>query len=124
MAFGDKIVLYCTTDEAKTVFEPFKGRKDGTTLNSLPVMPAAFIKTEASYNVGDYFQFELMNNGYMYSGTVWKITAPDGTVTSGVAQSAREFQLSQTGTYKIEAAVAPSAGDAVVETITTYITVN
>ena len=51
--FGDKIVLYCTTDEAKTVFEPIKERNDGTVLNSLPLIPAAFIKADASYNVND-----------------------------------------------------------------------
>ncbi len=123
VAFGDKIVLYCTTDEAKTVFEPFKGHKDGTTLNSLPVMPAAFIKTEASYNVGDYFQFELMNNGYMYSGTVWTITLEGGSAVVK-NQSELRYQLTDPGTYKIEATVKEATSMQVKETITAYITVN
>ena len=125
ISFGDKIVIYCSRDADKTVFAPIKERKDGSVLNSLPIMPAAFIKADPSgYNRNDYFQFELANNDYLYAGTVWKITAPDGTVSSNLAQSSREFQLTQSGTYKIEAAVAPEVGDAVVETITTYITVS
>ena len=122
--FGDKIVLYCTSDEGQSSYEPIKGRIDGSVVSELPIMPAAFIKTDAEYNVNDYFQFELMNNDYVYAGTVWKITAPDGTITSNLAQSTREFKLTQTGTYKIEAAVKATVGGALVETITTYITVN
>ena len=125
IAFGDKIVLYCTVDEDMTVFEPFDELKDGLAVNELPVMPAAFIKTDPmEYHAGDYFQFELTNYYYVYAGTVWKITAPDGTISSDLAQSSREFQFTQAGTYKVEAAVAPRAGDPVVETITTYITVS
>jgi len=121
IAFGDKIVIYCTTDEDQTVYEPIKELTDGTVLNALPVMPVAFIKTEDSYDVNDWFTFELMNNDYVYAGTKWTITAPDGTVTENIAQSQRWFQLTQSGEYKIQAAVAPSEGDAVVENITAII---
>ena len=96
----------------------------GALIDELPLLPAAFIKTDAAYHVGDYFQFKLLNNDYLYAGTVWKITAPDGTVSSNLEQSLIEFQLTQAGAYKIEAAVAPVEGDPVVETITTYIEVN
>ena len=123
--FGDRIVLYCTTDEAQEVFEPVKELKDGSVLNALPIIPAAFMKTNPSgYSLNDYFEFELMNNDYVYAGTVWTITEPDGTINSGLAQSSRRFQFTQTGTYKIEAAVAPTVGGDIIETITTYITVS
>ena len=124
LAFGDKLAVYYTDNEAQTNYVKMTGPRDGTCVWELPVMPAAFIKTDAEYNVNDYFQFELMNNDYVYAGTVWKITAPDGTITSNLAQSTREFKLTQTGTYKIEAAVKATVGGALVETITTYITVN
>ncbi|MBO4340038.1 MAG: C10 family peptidase [Bacteroidales bacterium] len=128
--FGDKIVMQYTTDETDanpdnwawetiTAYAPV-----GALIDELPLLPAAFIKTDAAYHVGDYFQFKLLNNDYLYAGTVWKITAPDGTVSSNLEQSLIEFQLTQAGAYKIEAAVAPVEGDPVVETITTYIEVN
>ena len=123
LEFGDKLAVYYTDNEAQTNYVKMTGPRDGTCVWELPVMPAAFIKTDAEYNVNDYFQFELMNNDYVYAGTVWKITAPDGTITSNLAQSTREFKLTQTGTYKIEAAVKATVGGALVETITTYITV-
>ena len=94
-------------------------------VDELPLLPAAFIKTEdMGYNLNDWFKFELVNNDYLYSGTVWKITEPDGTVIDNLPQSNQLFILPQTGTYKIEAAVAPEVGEDVVETITTYITVS
>ena len=123
IALGDKIVLYCTTDEAKTVFEPIKERNDGTVLNSLPLIPAAFIKADASYSVNDYFPLVLKNYDYVYAGTVWTFTKEGGSAVI-VDQADREFQFTEAGTYKIEAAVKESATGAVVETITTYVTVN
>ncbi len=86
-------------------------------------MPAAFIATESSYQRGDYFPFHLKNQDRLYVGTVWTITAPDGTVTP-IPQSTVGFTFTQSGQYKIEAAVAPSVGADVVETLVTYVTVH
>jgi len=123
LEFGDRLALYYTDDDDWTHFVRMGGSVDGSTVLELPVMPAAFIKTEATYKVGDYFQFQLMNNDYQYLGTNWTITLPDNGLTALYAQSDREFYLAQPGTYKIEAAVAPAEGDPVVETLVTYITV-
>ena len=124
IAFGDKIVLYCTTNAGKSVFEPIKNRLDGTVVNELPVMPAAFIKVNPlGYSVNDYFQLQLANYDYAYDATEWTITNMSGGAPVVKQQSDWEYQFTQAGTYKIEAAVAPYGG-AVVETITTYITVN
>ena len=122
--FGDKLVVYYTDNADQDNYVKMTGPRDGTCVLELPVIPAAFIKTKADYDQYDYFEFELLNNDYVYAGTVWTITEPDGTINMGLAQSSREFQLIQVGTYKIEAAVAPAVGDPVVETITTYITVD
>ena len=50
------------------------------------------------------------------------VTAPDGTRTS-YTQADREFRLTQTGKYKIEAAIAPAAGETVTERVVAVITV-
>jgi len=122
--FGDRIVLYCSTNPEMTIFRPLTGPNDGTIVCELPVMPVPFIKTDASYSVGDYFHFQLMNLDTQYMGTEWTITDPDKNKTSNIPQSQREFRLTKSGTYKIEAAVAPKVGAAVVETVVTYILVN
>ena len=124
ISFGDKIALYCSTDAGMTVFAPIKERKNGTVVNYLPVMPAAFIKTNSGeYSVGDYFQLELVNYDYAYAGTVWTITK-EGDAPVNVNQAEFEYRLSSAGEYKIEAAVAPTVGGDIIETITTYITVS
>ena len=120
--FGDMIVIYYSTDEDKTVFEPLINRKDGTVVNGLPIMPAAFIKAVTSYSQNDIFTFELSNYDYAYAGTVWTITDPDG-ISLTKKQSDKSFVLSKSGKYKIEAAVAETVGGAVIENIVTYITV-
>ena len=125
-AFGDKIIFQYTTDADNTVWAKAESilSKDALT-DEIPLMPAAFIKTNPlGYHVGDYFCFELMNHLYLYTGTVWKITEPDGTQNINLPQSSQYFQLTQTGTYKIEAAVAPTVGGDIIETITTSITVS
>ena len=128
---GDKIIVQYTTDQTDPDKTKWVWKKVDSVLNpgdmvdELPLLPAAFIKTEdMGYNLNDWFKFELVNNDYLYSGTVWKITEPDGTVIDNLPQSNQLFILPQTGTYKIEAAVAPEVGEDVVETITTYITVS
>ena len=117
-SFGDRIVCcYKDGDEWKILPGPV-----GTAIAEWPLMPATFIKTEATYSQNDYFSFELMNNDYLYAGTVWTITDPDGTSVVK-QQSDKEFQLTMSGTYKIQAAVAEKVGDPLKETIVTYITV-
>ena len=38
-------------------------------------------------------------------------------------QSDRDFELTQSGKYKIDAAISPASGEAVVEHVVTFITV-
>ena len=63
-----------------------------------------------------------MNNDYIYKGTTWTITEPDGTQVVK-PQSDCEFQLTKTGQYKIQAATAMKVGGDVIEKIVTYINV-
>ena len=124
--FGDKIVIYCTTDAEKSIgsLAPVRHRLDGTVVNELPVMPAAFIKVNPlGYSVNDYFQLQLANYDYAYDATEWTITNMSGGAPVVKQQSDWEYQFTQAGTYKIEAAVAPYGG-AVVETIVTYVVVD
>jgi len=120
--FGDRIILYCTTDEDKTVFEPVKYLMDGSVLNELPLVPLAFIRTEDSYKVGDWFEFALMNHDQIYAGTRWTFTDPDGKAVT-IDQSEWEFQLTKKGIWMIEAAVASEVGADPIKSITTYISV-
>ena len=85
-------------------------------------MPVTFIQTESSYAVGDYFEVRIRNCAERYAGTVWTVTAPDGTRAT-YSQSDREFRLTQAGKYKIEAAIAPAAGETVTDRVVAVITV-
>ncbi len=123
LAFGDRLAIYYTDNDDKDHYVKLVGPLDGSIVYEIPVMPASFIKTENSYSVGDNFQFQLMNNDTRYLGTEWTITDKDGIVSSNIPQSQREFKLTKSGTYRIEAAVAPTVGAKPVETIVTYITV-
>lgn len=120
-SFGDRVVVYYASS---TPGEWLKVGyvEDGTLVGELPLMPAPFIKTEASYSAGDYFAFRLKNNSEPYAGTVWTVTAPDGTKTT-YNQSEREFQLTQAGKYKIDAAIAETVGGTVTEHVVTVINV-
>ena len=123
LSFGDAVAIYYTTDDDMTVWAPVV--VDGSAANvvsRLPVFPVAFIKTENSYSAGEIFELALMNHDKPYGGTVWTITNPDGT-QNVVEQAIGAYLLSQSGTYKIEAAVAETGGS-VKETIVAYITVN
>ena len=122
MSFGDKLVGYYSVDADNTAWEKVRFPENGTLVGELPVMPAAFIRTEASYSAGDWFEFRLRNYDAPYAGTVWTITAPDGTRRT-YAQSEVECQLGQAGKYKVEAAIAPKAGADIVERLVTVITV-
>ena len=120
--FGDRIAGYYSTDEDFTAWKRIITPNDGNYVGELPLVPAAFIQTKAPYRVGDLFEFRLVNYDQVYAGTVWTITAPDGTVSS-FPQSDRDFELAQSGKYKIDAAISPAPGEAVVEHVVTFITV-
>ena len=122
MAFGDRIVLQYASTEAPNGWAYPNCADDGTMFGEWPLMPAAFIRTEAGYAVGDYFAFRIRNCKTLYAGTVWTVTAPDGTKTS-YEQADREFRLTQAGKYKIEAAVAPKVGSSVTERVVAVINV-
>ena len=122
IAFGDRIVAYFSTDEAFTEWEKVHYAGDGTVVGELPLMPVTFIQTESSYAVGDYFEFRIRNCAERYAGTVWTVTAPDGTKTT-YNQSDRELQLSQSGKYKIDAAIAATVGGTVAEHVVTVVNV-
>lgn len=72
-----------------------------------PVFPAAFIKTEASYNKNDYFYFRLTNHDVTYPDAVWDITDPNGNKLT-LNQGDDRVKLSKSGKYKIK--VTPVAG--------------
>ena len=122
MSFGDKLVGYYSVDADNTVWEKVRYPENGTMVGELPVMPAAFIRTEASYYAGDWFEFRLRNYDAPYAGTVWTVTAPDGSRRS-YRQPEVECPLSQAGKYKIEAAIAPKEGADIVERLVAFITV-
>lgn len=101
---------------------PVSYPKDGTVVGELSLTSGAFIKTDASYSSGDFFVFELINHNGLYAGTQWTITDPNGSSTT-LSQSAGQYQFTQSGKYKIVAAIAPAEGEEVVENVVTYITV-
>ena len=117
--FGDSVVCYYWNGSTWVQLDCISG----SAIAEWPLMPVSFIKTTATYSQNDWFTFELMNIDYVYPGTVWTITDKDGNVTVK-NQSDYEVQLTNTGTYKIEAATAKTVGGAVVERLVTYITVN
>ena len=122
-SFGDRLAIFYPAD-VTTGAAPVKitASNTGELLDEIPLVPAAFIKTETSYAVGDCILLQLLNYGAPYAGTQWTFTAPDGTV-SRVAQSAREFRFTQAGRYKVVAAIAPTEGADVVENVVAYISV-
>ena len=87
------------------------------------MIPAAFIATEETYHVGDFFIFALKNNNYLYAGSQWTITDPDGIVTDSLPQSEGEFQLTKAGPYTIKVDVRPDSDSTVKESIVTRISV-
>lgn len=121
LSFGDKIVGFYKVDDTDS-WERIPYAENGGIVGELPLMPAAFICTQTSYAVGDYFDFRLRNNAYQYAGTIWTITDPNGQKNVS-PQSDLAFKLTIAGKYKIEAAVAPKVGGAVTENLVTYITV-
>ena len=125
ISFGDQVVCYYKEDMTKADSDASAWKllpgPIATAISAWPLTPAAFIKTESSYSLNDWFVFELMNNNYIYPKTTWTITDPDGQTTT-YQQSDKEFQLTKTGKYKIQAATAQTAGT-VLENLVTIITV-
>ena len=124
LAFGDYMMVYYTTNDAMNEWAPLEiNGKPCDIVFELPVFPAAFIKTEASYSLNDWFEFALKNHADPYAGTIWTITDPSGNAVT-MKQSEQEFQFTKKGTWKVEAAVAATEGGTVTETIVTTIKVN
>ena len=122
-AFGDYLEIYSSTDDDPAKWERIHiGGNPSQVVSALPIYPVAFIRTEDSYKVGDWFEFALMNHDQIYAGTKWTFTDPDGKAVT-IDQSEWEFQLTKKGLWMIEAAVAPEVGAAPVKTLTTYIEV-
>ena len=118
-SFGDRVVCFFKDgDDWKLL-----GCQAGTAISEWPLMPSAFILTESSYSVGDAFFFRLMNNDKRYIGTTWTVTDPDGQSNTYLQSEDDWFELTESGKYKIEAAVAETVGGDVIENIVTYITV-
>jgi len=122
---GDQVVCYYKEDLTKedsdaSAWKLLPG-PIATAISAWPLTPAAFIKTESSCSQNDWFVFELMNNNYIYPKTTWTITDPDGQTTT-YQQSDKEFQLTKTGKYKIQASTAQTAGT-VIENLVTIINV-
>ena len=116
--FGDKVICLFDDNGAWKQLTAVRGEA----IAEWPLAPAAFIDTKDSYDVGDWFQFELTNHDYQYAGTVWTITEPDGTKV--VKKHADfEYQLTKAGEYRIEAAVAPALNAGVVEILVANIMV-
>jgi hypothetical protein len=91
-------------------------------MTEIAIYPTAFIQTQASYSVGDYFVLELNNNDYKYGYSSWTVTDPAGNVKT-YSQDDYHVLLDKAGEYKI--AVSTELPDTYeVETIVTFITVS
>ena len=113
--FGDRLVAYYKESD-KSTYLPFRYEPLSVGITALPFFPAAAIKRNTSYSVGDYFVFELTNNDYTYQNSIWKVTTPDGTTTQYDMDDYR-VQLTAAGDYKISCTTPGQ------ETVVTYITV-
>ena len=117
LSFGDKYVLFYKKDGSSEEYLPVVNERKDKVLSEAAVYPTAFIKTKASYSVGDAFVFELTNHDYKYGNdsTFWTVTDPDGE-ESTYSQDDYQCQLNKAGEYKIAVSTEE-------ETIVTYITV-
>lgn len=122
---GDCIALYYR--DANNTWTPVLFDDDGSVVGELPLTPSdtptPFIRKESSYKQGDVFPFSLVNYGNSYAGTVWTITYPDGTRVSK-PQSYDSFQFTQSGKYKIEAAIKATVDGPVIERVVTIVNVS
>lgn len=116
-ALGQQISMYYK-ESGKDTYYPFSYEpKKVNGFIALPIFPAAFIKTKASYSVGDYFVFQLTNHSYQYDAATWTVTDPGGTSTDYTMDDYR-VELSTKGEYKITVSIPGQ------EKVTTFITVN
>ena len=121
--FGDRIVVCYSSGSNSTNYVEIPYDDDGEIIGEIPLeTPAAFIKRQSTYHVGDYFPFALEYYGDFYAGTTWTITDPDGLKVTK-PQSYQSYCLRKTGRYKIDAAIAPSIGADVVEHVVMVIEV-
>ena len=111
---GDKYAYYYKPQNGEWTQMKYAG--PASAIYEVPVYPAAFIKTEAAYHVGDNFYFRLTNHDYSYSSAVWTVKDPSGKTTT-YEQADDWFQLTATGKYKISV-------DTGKETLVTVINVN
>lgn len=103
-SLGQQIGVYYKETEKETYY-PFSYSPKGVSgFTSLPFFPAAFIKTKASYSVGDYFVFQLTNHNYQYDTATWTVTDPSGTSTDYTTDDYR-VELSTAGEYKITVSI-------------------
>ena len=100
---GDKIAIYYKPEGASG-YSPIEYEKNGKILGEIPFFPAAFIKTETSYSVGDYFVFQLTNHNYQYDTATWTVTDPSGTSTDYTMDD-YHVELSTAGEYKITVSI-------------------
>lgn len=100
LVLGDKVAVYYK-EAGAAEYKPVDYPENGSVIGELPRFPAAFIKTEASYSVGDYFVFALHNHDYHYNESTWTVTDPNGDVSAYTMDDYR-VQLTQAGEYKIE----------------------
>ena len=105
MSFGDKAAMFYQEGSSDYKMIDFENPSYG--LSEIPFFPAAFIKTEASYNKNDYFYFRLTNHDVTYPDAVWDITDPNGNKLT-LNQGDDRVKLSKSGKYKIK--VTPVAG--------------
>jgi len=120
LELGDCIALYYATGGDRLV--PVAYDDNGAVVGEIPITPTAFIQTRSSYKQNDVFPLKIANYGAPYAGTVWTITYPDGT-SAKIPQSNDSFLLTQTGRYKIEAAIAETVGGEVLERVVTFVNV-
>jgi len=103
-ALGQQISMYYK-ESGKDTYYPFSYEpKIVNGFIALPIFPAAFIKTKASYSVGDYFVFQLTNHNYQYDTATWTVTDPSGTSTDYTMDDYR-VELSTAGEYKITVSI-------------------
>jgi hypothetical protein len=120
LELGDCIALYYASGGNRLV--PVAYDDNGAVVGEIPITPTAFIQTRSSYKQNDVFPLKIANYGVPYAGTVWTIIYPDGT-SAKIPQSYDSFLLTQTGRYKIEAAIAETVGGEVLERVVTFVNV-